>query len=608
MPVVQPALAYSGTAADAIRRWSGPGYILRDSEVLRISCESEPAMITRVSSRVDVIYCSMTLFVFALLLRVIGLDWGQMSPDENPGGAAKVLTGEFSSSLSFYPPLLTYLTAILYVPYYGLGRMLGWWASTAEFRAAYFEDRMQFVLVGRVVVVALSAVAAPITFLLAVEQGVRLRIAFLLGGIVALLPASVYWAHIAKSDSALGPAFLFVLLAGFCFCVDPGRLSRRIALALSIAVAVSFKQSAVFFLAPTLLIFFFTTALRQSSLSLVILAWAWTALTTILFWIPLNIGIILNLRNFMDAQVTQTQMSLRDNGLFASLAAWFDTQTSDQSGIPPLVLLVWVFVPLISIMFLKTTGSIYRLLAMWTCGFVAMAIIVKLAGTRETGQLLLPYSVLMTSTVLLLAGHFIDGPSTIARVGGSVALLLIAGFFAAGTLSVTRQALAQPVARDVSAALSRLAPPGTRLLSDIDLTHYLPVSSIGATEMHMRDDRLAAKYSIILPSPAAESKKESRNGYVVRSFPFVMGGMENTSPDAKVLLPYVWPLQTEEWRLDYWLARDYRLFVFQNNMLNHSVDTYRNFFTSIDRRCARANTIETKKPMFEGTELIYQCR
>ena len=223
-----------------------------------------------------------------------------------------------------------------------------------------------------------------------------------------------------------------------------------------------------------------------------ILAWAWTALTTILFWIPLNIGIILNLRNFMDAQVTQTQMSLRDNGLFASLAAWFDTQTSDQSGIPPLVLLVWVFVPLISIMFLKTTGSIYRLLAMWTCGFVAMAIIVKLAGTRETGQLLLPYSVLMTSTVLLLAGHFIDGPSTIARVGGSVALLLIAGFFAAGTLSVTRQALAQPVARDVSAALSRLAPPGTRLLSDIDLTHYLPVSSIGATEMHMRDDRLAA--------------------------------------------------------------------------------------------------------------------
>ena len=73
-----------------------------------------------------------------------------------------------------------------------------------------------------------------------------------------------------------------------------------------------------------------------------------------------------------------------------------------------------------------------------------------------------------------------------------------------------------------------------------------------------------------------------------------MGGMENTSPDAKVLLPYVWPLQTEEWRLDYWLARDYRLFVFQNNMLNHPVDAYRDFFTSIDRRCARANTIETK--------------
>ena len=126
--------------------------------------------------------------------------------------------------------------------------MLGWWASTAEFRAAYFEDRMQFVLVGRVVVVALSAVAAPITFLLAVEQGVRLRIAFLLGGIVALLPASVYWPDIAKSDSALGPAFLFVLLAGFCFCVNPGRLSRRIALALSIAVAVSFSSRQYSFL------------------------------------------------------------------------------------------------------------------------------------------------------------------------------------------------------------------------------------------------------------------------------------------------------------------------------------------------------------------------
>src|SRR5208283_409788 len=97
------------------------------------------------------------LYLFALLLRLLIVDGVGVQFDENPGAAAKVLTGVLTDNIQFYPPLLNYLTAAAYLLYYCIGRMIGWWASSSEFRAAYFADKMQFIVIGRVVVAAFSA-------------------------------------------------------------------------------------------------------------------------------------------------------------------------------------------------------------------------------------------------------------------------------------------------------------------------------------------------------------------------------------------------------------------------------------------------------------------
>ncbi len=61
------------------------------------------------------------LFALALLLRVIGANWHGTHFDEDIGGPARLLSGDFYPRTFYYPPLLTYLVAIAYVPLYGWG-------------------------------------------------------------------------------------------------------------------------------------------------------------------------------------------------------------------------------------------------------------------------------------------------------------------------------------------------------------------------------------------------------------------------------------------------------------------------------------------------------
>jgi hypothetical protein len=335
--------------------------------------------------RSSILYSLIFLYLFALLLRLLGVDWGGVNLDESPGGAAKVLTGELTDAIGFYPPLLNYLIACAYLLYYCVGRMIGWWASSSEFRAAYFADKMQFFVVGRVVIAVFSATAAPLTFLLAIEQGIKRHIALVLAAIVALLPASIYWAHIAKVDSALGPAFLFVILTGFRFYCEPNRPTRQIALGVAIAIALSFKHSAVFFVVPSLLILFLASLFgQQNRVYFVIRAWVLVALATVLVWIPLNIGILLNPRPFLDAQVLQSQISLRKSGLGESIAAWFATMTSNQAGVPLLVLMAWACIPITYLIGWRKSEAKFRILTMWASTLIALIIIIKLTGVRET--------------------------------------------------------------------------------------------------------------------------------------------------------------------------------------------------------------------------------
>ena len=101
----------------------------------------------------------------------------------------------------------------------------------------------------------------------------RLRIALLLSAIMVFMPAGVFWSEIAKSDNALGPSFLLVLLTAFRLYEDPYRTDRQIALGSAIAIAISFKQSAIFFLAPMVFILFAAEMFSQQKKQVVIRAW-----------------------------------------------------------------------------------------------------------------------------------------------------------------------------------------------------------------------------------------------------------------------------------------------------------------------------------------------
>jgi hypothetical protein len=555
-----------------------------------------------------IVYSVLVLYVAALAIRVPTLNWGGTSPDEYPAAAAKVLLGELSPTQQYYPPFLNYLTAVAFAVYYALGRALHWWNSASAFRGAYFSDVTQFYVLARLVVAALSATVAPLTFLLAIEQGIRLRTGLLIAAIAALLPASLFWSEIAKSDSALGPAFLLLSLTLFRFYEGPNSRGRQVAVAAAVAIAVSFKQSALFFMAPVVLIVFAATLLSSTAKAAVTRAWLTMAFGALLIWLPLNVGILLNLRGFIDAQIVQSQMSIRETALVDGMAAWFATATSEGGGVPVWILLLWFCVPVACLTLLRNLRAQFRLLTMWTSTLFAVATIIVLAGTRQNSQLVLPYSVVMSTTVLLLAGQLVADSPWLVRATAVTLLLAMAGVFAVQSAFVVQQARAEPVAIDVAKAVRRLAAPGTRLLSDVDLSRYLPVSSVGAAEMRDRNERLAEKYAVHLPPVAAERLRYLPDGYVIRSYPFVIGGLEGVvAKDMKVILPFAWPLQPEEWKLDYWLTRDYRMFVFQKSMLQHTFAVYRDFFNSIARDCTLLTTISTKKPLLEDTVLIYRC-
>ena len=75
--------------------------------------------------------------------------------DEGWGASVRVLTGDLSGGTSQTLPLVNYLNAASFVVLYAVGRLVGVWHGTADFRAQYFIDRTPFVFSGRFVAACL---------------------------------------------------------------------------------------------------------------------------------------------------------------------------------------------------------------------------------------------------------------------------------------------------------------------------------------------------------------------------------------------------------------------------------------------------------------------
>ena len=552
------------------------------------------------------------LFLLALAIRCIGLLWGGIHADEDIADPAKVLTGQLIPTSHYYPPLLNYLTAAGYVVLYAIGIPMRLWRSTAEFRAAFFDNPDPFLLVLRLVVAVTGAVAAPLSAAIAARLGLSRTSCLLVGVASALLPISVWRSHIGKQDLGVAASALLAVWAMVRYAQDLRRVDV-VWFGAAVALAVSFKQSAVFVVAPFGVALLFLARrtgrswprLAQDSLIAVAVG--------IIVWMPLNVGVWLDWSNFLSYQKVLAAMHMQQHGFRETFEAVWPLLTDRFSG-PTLPLFVGF---LISPLFWRRLD----IFLIWTSILVSVIVTAAISGNRADVQLYVPVCVLI-GTIGIMTWIWMAGRKDWSRWPGMVGLVSAFVVLVAGSLEVDRQALATPIHNRVAEALHKVDGIGGRriLATDLQLTG-LPVAGNADRDVGERDERLAQKYGVTLP-PRVRPYAPEEGRYYIRALPWAMSGLESSDEkDVKVVKPFAWPLQPEEWRLDYWLNKGFTVFVIRDEeafLLPPDrpcssgsaalgdcfmrVDAYRRLHEEIHTRCTLVASIPAGRPLFEEAD------
>jgi hypothetical protein len=178
-----------------------------------------------------------------------------------------------------------------------------------------------------------------------------------------------------------------------------------------------------------------------------------------------------------------------------------------------------------------------------------------------------------------------------------------------------RQAITAPLSTRCSEILERTARPDhDRILTASLFVVGVPIDPAATDEDYRRDVRLAEKYRVKLPAKAADKKTlrpRAGGGYFVRRFPAAMGGMEDLEQDRaeSAVKPFWWPIQEEEYNLDYWTALGFDIFVVRDEagMLASKVPQYRSFHQQIKDRCELVAVLPSQRTLFSEGELkIYR--
>ncbi len=520
-----------------------------------------------------------------------------------------MLAGQLIPTYHYYPPLLNYLTAAGYAVLYAVGIPMRLWRSTAEFREAYFGNPNPFLLVLRLVVSITGAIAAPLSAAIAARLGLSRRSCLLVGVASALLPISVWRSHIGKQDLGVAASALLAVWAMVRYTQE-SRRADIVWFGVAVALAVSFKQSAVFVVAPL-------------AVALVLLArrtgQSWPRVTqdsliavavAIIVWVPLNVGVWLDWSNFLEYQQVLAAMHVKGSGFRETVEAVWPQLTHRFSG-PTLPLFVGF---LVSPLFWRR----HDVFLIWSSILVSVIVTAAISGTRADVQLYVPDSVLI-GTIGIMTWIWMAGRKDWRRWPGMVGLVSAFVVLVAGSWEVDRQALATPIHIRVAEALRKIDGIGGRriLATDVPLTG-LPVAGNAYRGVRERDERLAQKYGVTLP-PRYRPYPPEEGRYYIRSLPWAMSGLERfDEKDVKVVKPFAWPLQAEEWRLDYWLNKGFTVFVIRDEEAWLSppdqpcpsgsvsladcymrTDDYRRLHEEIHSRCTLVASIPADRPLFE---------
>ena len=130
---------------------------------------------------------------------------------------------------------------------------------------------------------------------------------------VAMLPINVFQSHHAKPDSGVAFGVLLFAWSLLCKLDSPADNGNDILVGIAVAIAVSFKQTAIFLLAPALV--GFAVLLRWECglpWSQIVRAALVSLLACVLVWIPMNLGVLLDPLGFLDYQRATAIMMTRE--------------------------------------------------------------------------------------------------------------------------------------------------------------------------------------------------------------------------------------------------------------------------------------------------------
>ncbi|UTW44889.1 phospholipid carrier-dependent glycosyltransferase [bacterium SCSIO 12696] len=554
------------------------------------------------------------LFILAFALRLIGVNYGYWHGDERVNEAAKVLTGQLIPGQHFYPPLLNYINAVFLGILYAIGRIIPIWHSTAEFRAQYFADPTAFYLTARTVTAAMGAIIAPLFYIFAKSLRLSSKSCLTIGILGLLIPAMIFLCHISKSDIPLSVCSVLVFIAILKKNDNPHSLKYDFFLGVSIALAVSFKHSYVIMAAPLMLGHLILFSLRygaQLGVKTILISSAFM----LPIWCVLNIGILLDIQNFIDYQKIQAQMSVRsEEGLVSSFSAWAYWAGHPSYGINWIATVLFLLTPFYINSKYCAIGSKSLINLFWTATFISMIVVIVISGSRQHSGLWIPYFTCMQLFAALVITDAIfhkDRPKRTKLACG----LTLAAFLSVsllGSIEIWRQALSKPIADEVADFINANYKD-RKILTSFEIR--LPKQKIAQTDERRRHQNLADKYGITLPEQAQERLIESSDPDAVYYYglPGVMFGLEKADDDSLegAVKPFAWPLQDEEWHLKYWTSKGFSILVVSNYeyFLNESgVPQFFNFYSELEKNCSKAVSFDARKPFFlEPNVTVFDC-
>lgn len=550
------------------------------------------------------------LFVLAFALRFYAADYGYFHGDERVNEAAKVLAGELVPGQHFYPPFINYLNAVALAGLFGVGLLAEWWSSPSGFRDQYFADPTIFYVTARMVTALTGALLAPLFFAVARQLGLDRMRALSVGMVAVLFPLGVFMAHIAKGDTGLATAQVAVIWA-ILARLQGGRGWDWV-LGLCVVLTLSFKHSSVFVLLP-LAVGLIVLLTGREGAGRAFRSFGRAVLVILLLWPVLNIGLLMDLRNFLDYQKIQAVMSLREgaDGPLTGLITLFWRALELVFGLNPLMTGVTLMMP---VLLWLTRGRPRRaaLWVVWLSLILGTVVVALMAGPRQPEHLWIANfaGFLLLGAVLLAELSATKGDLRFSLAGGALAVSLMFGAY--GTGEVLRQAAAAPVDQQIASYLKQ-DHSGRRIVSSAPLRVALRKD---AQQYELeRTERLARKYNVDMPPLADERliRDEAPDALYLISMPGVMFGLDEVE-DGDIdyeVKAYAWPLQKEEWQLEFWLEQGFDLFVIQDfeQYAYHAAPQLRQaFFQDMGRRCRDLRRFAPAKPLFlERDVVVFDC-